>query len=169
MGDLAQKLTDPDGEYMWKIEEIPNNFRKLGRKGALKVFQKHGYSTMLNYFFGHSPYLAFDFIYPCVFKPWEFSPNILFHHIKPGETKKDRAAYATRCFAEERLGIPPENIRYVLNYSKDELENLMVEYGIGGVGGMFHRSMYRIFDNAYPNTFREGDFMSAAHKRNIYA
>jgi len=146
------------------IEDIPSIFYNLNINEKRKIISKYGFYGLLKKF-KNSPYKLFDYYLPGYFQPWEFGKKSLFHYLKKGETKEERARKATKWFVEKKLNLnSPEEI---MKYTKKEIKEKLREYGLSQLYYFYNKNVYRIFKEAYPRIFKSDVFKTSRKQKNL--
>lgn len=124
----------------------------------LKVIRNNEIYFFLLHCNNSPPYIALESVYPNKFKQREFRIRGMWQ----GKKGKKLAREATRGLIEEKLKISQEDIPLKVS-SKTFIDN--------GLGGMlskgFDHSLFRTFDNAYPNRFKKWQFKVRGIRRGV--
>ncbi len=134
-----------------ELHEIPQTI-------TASTFHETGLYRILVEFFNSSYFKAIDFVYPGVFKPWEFPKGMT--GIWDGKIGRTRAHQAIKLMIKD-LQITRDQIPKNINY------RIFKEFNLGGMlQTLYNSSPYQAINDVFPNKFKPWEFHIKNYWRN---
>lgn len=142
---LVDKITDPEGEYKWKFEDIP-------RKISFRTFEDFNLNGMLQQLYHGSPSKAIMHVFPGKFYQWNFIQGTKWRTSEGKRIAKE----AVKWLVEEKLRILENEVPKKLK-RKDFHDNKLG----GMISKRYRDCVYKAVNEAYPGKYYPWEFTKA--------